>query len=359
MSEKLLQSGNPITGSLVKEIRRCRAVRTSKGQGLPMMIFGAPGSGKSEQVYDALEDGDTMIDLRLNTLDSIDMRGLPVIKKDANGNPTQVEWVRPEFIPFEGKGILFLDEINTAPPSVQNPALQLVLDRKVGSHTLGRDWYIVAAGNKSCDKAHVHPISAALRQRFAIYHYEPDMDSWSNWAVTHDVHPDVIGFINFKPDMLIQPSLDDEGANPSPRSWYYVSQRLKADQRELSDVRSIVGPVANEFMAYQAVCSSIPNILDIIEGKSKFEQDNKNVTLSYAVASALAIHLLRGKATKSIVDNCFGQAINNMSGEPAMVFMRYCLLQGGEDLKQLIVTVPNGEKWFDKHGDHLQKAISM
>ena len=132
MADKLMNTGNVITGSLVSEIRRCRSVGTSKGQGLPMLIYGSPGVGKSEQVYQALEEGETMIDLRLNSLDSIDLRGLPVIKKDKDRNPTQVEWVRPEFIPWEGKGILFLDEINTAAPSVQNPALQLGASETIG-----------------------------------------------------------------------------------------------------------------------------------------------------------------------------------------------------------------------------------
>jgi hypothetical protein len=359
MAEKLMKVGNPINGSIVDEIKRCRAVQTNKGQGLPMLIYGSPGVGKSEQVYQALEDGDLFIDLRLNTLDSIDLRGLPVIKKDDKGNPTQVEWVRPEFIPWEGRGILFLDEINTAPPSVQNPALQLVLDRKVGNHRLGKDWYIVAAGNKADDKAHVHPLSSALRQRFAIYHYEPDKDTWSNWAVKSNVHPHVIGFINFKPDQLIQPAIDDEGANPSPRSWYYVSQRLYSDQNELKDIRSVVGAAANEFMAYQSVCAKVPSITDIISGKVSFKEDSKNVTMSYAVSSALGIHLLRSKWKEADVNNCFKNAINNMAGEPGMVFMRYILIQGDEKLRNVVCACDEGMKWFDKHNDHLRRAFAM
>jgi len=362
MSEKLLSTGNLITGSLASEIRRCRSVQTNKGQGLPMMIFGSPGVGKSEQVVQALDkdNGDLLIDLRLNTLDSIDMRGLPVIKKDSNGNPTQVEWVRPEHIPANGRGILFLDEINTAPPSVQNPALQLVLDRRVGPHELGKDWYIVAAGNKADDRAHIHPISSALRQRFAIYHYEPDKDTWSNWAVRSGVHPNVIGFISFKPDNLIQAPIDDESANPSPRSWYYVSQRLHADQSELRDICAVVGAgAAREFMAYQKVCSKIPDIAKLVGGRETFTEDRSNVTMSYAVSSALGVHLLRSKHVVSDVNNCFKHAINNMAGEPSMVFIRYCLLQGDEKLRATIVSCEEGKKWFDKHGEHLQKAISM
>lgn len=358
MADKLINTGNMITGNLVNEIRRCRAVNTNKGNGLPMLIYGSPGVGKSEQVFQALEEGETMVDLRLNSLDSIDLRGLPVIKKDKDRNPTQVEWVRPEFIPWEGKGILFLDEINTAAPSVQNPALQLVLDRKVGSHKLGPNWYIIAAGNKADDKAHVYPLSSALRQRFAIYHYVPDHNTWANWAVKHDVHPHVIGFISFKPDLLIQPSIDEESSNPSPRSWYYVSQRLNAGQNELRDIRSLVGGAASEFMAYQTVCENIPSISDLLSGKIVFEEDNKNITVSYAVSNALATHMIRSKEIKKQIEHCFS-SLNNMSGEPSILFMRRVMHSENDTLRNAIFTSEGGKSWFKKHGDRMTKAINM
>ena len=50
MSDKIINTSNVITGSLSEKIRRCRAVKTNKGDGLPMMIYGSPGVGKSEQV---------------------------------------------------------------------------------------------------------------------------------------------------------------------------------------------------------------------------------------------------------------------------------------------------------------------
>lgn len=358
MAEKMIANANMITGSLVDEIRRCRSVKTAKGQGLPMFIFGSPGVGKSEQVHQALEDGEVCIDLRLNSLDSIDLRGLPVIMKDKDKNPTEVQWIRPEFIPWEGKGILFLDELNTAAPSVQNPALQLVLDRQIGKHKLGPDWYIVAAGNRADDKAHVYPLSAALRQRFAIYHYSPDHNTWTNWAVKNGIHPHVIGFISFKPDLLIQPSIDEESSNPSPRSWFYVSQRLHAGQNELRDIRSVVGAAANEFMAYQTVCENIPKIEDILSGKIDWKEDERNITVSYAVSNALATHMLRSKSVKVQIEHCFN-ALNNMSGEPSILFMRRVMHSDNSELKTALFSSDNGKKWFKKNGDRMTKAIQM
>lgn len=368
MADNLVSVGNVISGSLGDEIRKCRKVPTNKGMGLPMLIYGSPGVGKSEQVHQALEDDELMIDLRLNSLDSIDLRGLPIIKKDADRNPMDVRWVRPEFLPsdegvvVDGKkytsGILFLDEINTAAPSVQNPALQLVLDRKVGSHTLGKNWYIIAAGNKADDKAHVYPLSSALRQRFAIYHYEPDHNTWTNWAVTNDVHPHVIGFISFKPELLLQPSVDEESSNPSPRSWYYVSQRLNVGQNSLSDIRSVIGAAANEFMAYQKVCENLPKITDILSGKIEWKEDPKNITVSYAVSNALATHILRSKKKKEELENAFN-ALVKMSGEPSILFMRRIMYSSDNKLKKMLFESDNAKKWFQKNGDRMTRALHI
>lgn len=350
MAENLINTCNIITGNLSDHIKKCRQVN------IPMMIYGSPGVGKSESVHQSLEDDDVLIDLRLNSLDSIDLRGLPIIKKDLKGNPTCVEWVRPEFIPWEGKGIIFLDEFNTASPSVQNPALQLVLDRKVGSHHLGKNWYIVAAGNKAEDKAHVYPLSVALLARFAIYEYVPDHNTWLNWASKNNIHPNIISFISFRPDLLITSRVDEYTPNPNPRSWYFVSKRLNAGQNNLEDIRSLVGSAANEYMSFQSICDNIPNIEDILNGKIKFKA-NEKITVNYAVSSALATHLIRSKNIKpSMVDNCF-EVLMEIEGEPSMVFVRRVMHSENEDLKIAMANSKKGKPWFEKYRDLLVKVV--
>lgn len=350
MTENLINTGNIIRGNLSDQIRKCREVN------IPMMIYGSPGVGKSEGVVQSLEPDDVLIDLRLNSLDSIDLRGLPIIKKDSKDNPTCVEWVRPEFIPWKGKGIIFLDEINTAPPSVQNPALQLVHDRKVGPHSLGKDWYILAAGNKAEDKAHVYPLSGALLARFAIYEYVPDHNTWLNWASKNDIHPNIISFIAFKPDLLLGNRVDEYTPNPNPRSWYFASKRLKLGQNKLEDIRSLVGSAANEYMSFQSICDNVPNIEDLLNGKVKFNRSEK-ITVNYAVASAMATHLIRSKNIKAnVIDNCF-DVLLEIEGEPSIVFVRRVMHSENEALKASLAVSKNGKEWFEKYRDLLIKAM--
>ncbi|HKY54668.1 MAG TPA: AAA family ATPase, partial [Anaerolineales bacterium] len=86
---------------------------------LSTMIWGPPGIGKSSivaQTAEAHEIG--FIDLRLSQLAPTDLRGLPVAENGLS------RWYPPEFLPREGKGILFLDELNLAPPAMQGMAQQ-------------------------------------------------------------------------------------------------------------------------------------------------------------------------------------------------------------------------------------------
>ena len=81
-----------------------------------------------------------LIDLRLSLLNPVDLRGLPMIDKEKG----LAKWLPPEFLPQDGVGILFLDEINKAPGSVMAAAYQLILDRKVGNYELPPKWRIIS-----------------------------------------------------------------------------------------------------------------------------------------------------------------------------------------------------------------------
>ena len=362
MADTLIEKGNPISGDLMAEVRACRRVDQ------PMLVFGAPGVGKSDQIRGAADEDDLVIDLRLNSLEAIDMRGLPIIRKDENRNPIDVQWVRPEFLPGEGgievggrvykKGIVFLDEINTAQPSVQNPALQLVLDRRIGKHELPRSWYICAAANRAEDRAHTYPLSAALLDRFAIYDYAPSHGHWTSWAMKNGIHPDVSGYISFSPSALLSPRKDEYSASANPRSWVVVSKRLKAGQKNPSQIRACVGSQASEFVAYLDVCASLPNIARLVAGKEGFAEDRKKISVAYAVANAVASHLMEHDEPAKVMENCV-KVIAGISPEPASLFFRRVMLSGHDKIKTLLFNSQAVSKWIKDNSELLHGAISV
>ena len=148
-------------------------------QKVPTFLWGAPGIGKSSIVKQiADETGVGFIDLRLALMDPTDLKGIPFYDKDSH----TALWAPPAFLPREGSGILFLDELNSAAPSVQASAYQLILDRKVGEYELPDGWAIVAAGNRESDRGVTYRMPSPLANRFVHFEMEVDVNDWRLWA---------------------------------------------------------------------------------------------------------------------------------------------------------------------------------
>jgi len=132
----------------MKPSKLYEALHALLGERVPLHIWGACGVGKSQIVSRVASDlGYDFLDVRAVQLDPVDLRGLPRIVED------QTEWVPPKFLPNRGKGILFLDELTSAPQMTQAGCYQLVLDRKLGEYVLPDGWVVIAAGNP---EHHVH-----------------------------------------------------------------------------------------------------------------------------------------------------------------------------------------------------------
>ncbi|MDN5358587.1 MAG: hypothetical protein PWP76_430 [Candidatus Diapherotrites archaeon] len=231
------------------------------------LFFGPPGIGKSMAVREAAkiiaekmgldfredevgENYFTVIDLRASQLGEADVRGVPFPDRERKATT----WMLPDFLPREGQGILFLDEINLAPPHIQSQLYQLILERKVGSYRLPEGWMVVAAGNREEDGAFVEEMAAPLRNRMAIYNVVPDMDAWLRWAEENGIDKRVIEFVK-ETGKLYVPVFADRNF-PSPRTWEFVSHHMDLydggqKQEWFATVVGLVGvEAALEFMEF-------------------------------------------------------------------------------------------------------------
>ena len=129
---------------------------------------------------------------------------------------------------FHGpRGILFLDEITSAPPTVTAAAYQLILDRRLGEYRIPDGWVIFAAGNRLGDRGVTYVMPAPLANRFTHYEIEPHLDDWVAWALASAVDERVIAFLRFRPDLLFHfDPAQHPIAFPSPRSWEYAHRAL-------------------------------------------------------------------------------------------------------------------------------------
>lgn len=253
-----------------------------------VFIWGMPGVGKSQVCRQVTEEEKiNFIDLRLALMDPTDLRGIP-IPEDG-----QAKWLPPSALPTKNRGVLLLDEFNLAPPLTQSSAFQLILDGKIGEYELPKGWQIVAAGNKSEHNANVYKMAAPLRNRFIHIDFEANLDDWREWAIKNNIASEVVEFISFRPDLLLQfDPRRQENSFPTPRSWEFVSQICKS-RNGLSDAiteKVIEGTVgagaAAEFKAYMQIRSELPKAEDIFSGQDYI---SKKTDINYALVTALVV----------------------------------------------------------------------
>ncbi|MCX6061733.1 MAG: MoxR family ATPase [Campylobacterales bacterium] len=259
---------------------------------IPTFLWGPPGIGKSSIIKQiAYDAGIECIDLRLSLMDPTDLKGIPFYDKEQH----QALWAPPSFLPREGRGILFLDELNSAAPAVQASAYQLILDRKVGEYTLPDGWAIIAAGNREGDRGVVYRLPSPLANRFVHVEMEVSVEDWREWAMKRGVDARIMAYIGFKNDALFtfDPTVN-ERSFATPRSWEAVHNVLQSTVPYVLLLEAIAGAVgknnAVDFLGFCKVMSLLPDLDAILSGDSiEYPSD---ISALYALSSALVGRIL-------------------------------------------------------------------
>jgi hypothetical protein len=205
------------------------------------MLWGPRGVGKSSVVRQVADEaGVPLVDLRLTTIEPVDLRGALYADERAG----RTVWLPPEFLPGPDQpdGILFLDELTAADARLQISAYSLILDRRIGRWTLPDGWMVVAAGNASTHGAVSHDMGTALADRMFHFNVQATIDAFLAHALAHGFAPEVMAFLRVRPDRLDDTAAQvaaDHLVGASPRGWEDVSRVLQSDLPE-SAQRSFV-----------------------------------------------------------------------------------------------------------------------
>lgn len=265
----------------------------------PVFLWGPPGIGKSDVIASIAKDlNGHMIDLRLAQMDPTDLRGIPFYNKD-NG---KMDWAPPIDLPDEEMAsqypiiVLFLDEMNSAAPSIQASAYQLILNRRIGKYTLPDNVVIVAAGNRESDKGVTFRMPAPLANRFVHLEMRPDHASWEEWAVMNKIHTEVVGYIGYaKQDLYDYDPRSSTRSFATPRSWSFVSELLHDDDTSDADLTDLIAGavgegVAIKFMAHRKVSGQLPKPSEVLAGRVK-ELKVKEISAMYSLVVGMCYEL--------------------------------------------------------------------
>jgi hypothetical protein len=333
----------------------------------PLFLWGPPGIGKSELVEGITKEmGGRMYDLRLAQMDPTDIRGIPYYNKDLG----LMDWAPPIDLPSEADAAkypvvtLFLDEMNSAAPSVQAAAYQLVLNRRIGKYVLPDNVVIIAAGNREGDKGVTYRMPAPLANRFVHLEMRPDFESWLQWATENRIHKDVIGYISFaKQDLYDFDPKSSSRSFATPRSWSFVSSLLDDGMADSTVTDLVAGTIGDgtavKFMAHRKIASKLPNPEDVLAGKVK-ELQIKEISAMYSLTISMCYELQDAYAKfgkednakwHDMADNFFKFMMDNFTTEVTVMGARVALTTYN------LPFVPNKLKNFDEFHRRFGKYV--
>ena len=268
---------------------------------LPVFIWGQPGTAKSASVYATqaalnadLAEGEEpwqLFDFRAYLHEPVDMTGVPsVVDGRTILNP-------PDWLPRSGRGILLIDELPNASPSMINVCLQLVQDRRIGQYVLPAGFVIVAVGNRVSDRAGARQIATSVANRFSTHlDVQVSHAEWHAWALEHNVFPPVLSYLSFVPAALqeFDPTTAAAARSfPTLRSWTNLAALLPHTPRDLW-LAAAIGAVGEgrgtEFVAHAEIWEALPAPAAVIADADNHALPS-DPSVVYALAHALVEHL--------------------------------------------------------------------
>lgn len=297
------------------------ALKASIAARQPAFVWGDVGVGKSDVIAQVTASQNKELrDVRLNLLDITDIKGFPV----PDTKKKLMTWLPPEFFPTKGEGILFLDEMNQAMPAIQAAAYQLLLNRRIGEYELPDGWDVIAAGNRTTDRANAQKMPSGLGTRVLHLDFEVNVEDWTEWALDQgDAIPvELLAFIRFRPDLLHAPNKDLR-TFPCPRTWTFAGkvtnqaqqQGLPAEVEFEMYKGSVSEAAAGEYKSFLDVFRELPSVDQI-----KLDPDGTPISDKPAVRFAITAALAHA-STKDVFPR-FMKYIERMEPEWQIAYVR-------------------------------------
>lgn len=246
-----------------------------KGTGTALFIQGDRGVGKSTLVRKVAEKlGYALVIEFVGHLESAtELAGLTAIDKTEDGTLVTtrtmgklLERIKKELDKGVEGVILFLDEINHAPPSVQKALMALILDRRLGDYELPKNVVIIAAGNFSDESpSMVEFMGVPLLSRMVKVMVKSTAEDFLNYAEKVKIHPAILAFVKQHPDKYNQNfDVMDTTYDTSPRTLEKLSEALSAMEEKnrkvnVKKISAYVGPeVSGPIYMYYSTMHASP-----------------------------------------------------------------------------------------------------
>ena len=296
------------------------ALAVAIGARVPVLLWGGAGLGKSSAVREMAEAAGLPCETVIASIrEPSDFAGLPLIAPESRTvHLAPPAWAQR--LADAGRGVLFLDEISTAPPAVQAALLRVVLERTVGDLGLPEQVTVVAAANPPEQAADGWDLSPPLANRFCHLDWDLGAREWAEGVLAGFVPAEVpvpndedlvaplmaarasVGaFVSARGHLLHAHPGNEASAGrawPSPRSWEMAARLIAStevcgtpDEVRALLVSGSVGPAAAaEYLAWREDLD-LPDPEAVLHDPSRFRLPDRG-DRAYAALAAITAAVL-------------------------------------------------------------------
>ena len=255
-------------------------------------ISGPPGCGKTEVTQQVAKRLGVECRVLHAPLMQPEDYGMPVVSADRSDINFVVSSAKFPLVGSDcpDEGVLVVDELPQAGNSEQKILANMVQAREIHGHRIKPGWMIVATGNRASDRAGANRMLSHLKDRLTEYEYEVSLDDWCGFAMDAGTPVEVISFIRFRPNLLLDFDPQRE-KNPTPRGWVQgvgASLGTVPPEAEFETLKGDVGEgAAAEFLGFLRIFRKLPNPDVVLMNPSNHELPTDPATC-YALAGAIA-----------------------------------------------------------------------
>lgn len=257
----------------------------------PCLVEGSPGLGKTQLFGQLCEDkGIGFLHKHAPTMQPEDL-GLP----STNADKSAINFLVDEKFPIVGRpgperGVILIDELPQGDMSIQKTCANMFQEREIHGHKLKPGWVCMATGNKQSDRAGANRILSHLGNRVTRLTVDANLDDWCDWALHNNVRPEVVGFLRFKPNMLMDFDPNRE-SNPTPRAWVEGVSAVIDKVPPEAELDAFAGAVsegaAAEFVGFLRLARELPNP-DLVLAQADTYPIPDAANVRYALAGSIA-----------------------------------------------------------------------
>lgn len=300
--------------------------RQQNGRLTPLILGGPPGAGKTHAAMSLLSrkaDGslDPFCRIAAAGKTKEDFTTYPVPKELEDGEfiikqPITESTLLPLLASNigDGYGVLLVDDVTAADPSVQSALLEVAQFGRIGEHQLGKNVAIVMTGNGISDGAYAAQWSSALINRSHYVEFKPSLEVWKELDENANIDPVMYGWLEATPDAFAPEVtnkeqknkwFDEKGRAPSPRQLTTLGNALMDKWGGIQNfkpnilfksstqfVDSLIGEkAAANFMVFAEIMIKYPTGQQLMEDPSLWDkvlpEDKNKPGAVYAVAHSL------------------------------------------------------------------------